>query len=60
MRFQRNAHKGSRPEGLGHPNPTRQTAESYRARYVRPGPNASLNRLLRSIRMARREAAEAS
>ena len=56
MRWQRNAHKGSRPEGLGHPNPTRHTAESYRTRYVRPGPNANPNRLLRAIRMERREA----
>jgi hypothetical protein len=56
MRHQRNAHRGSRPEGLGHPKATTHTAESYRAKYVRPGPNASLNRLLRWVRMAWREA----
>lgn len=55
MRWQKNAHRRSRPEGLGHPNATRHTAESYRARYVRPGPNANLNRLLRALRMERRE-----
>jgi hypothetical protein len=55
MRFQRRAHRGSRPEGLGHPKPTLYTAESYRARFVRPGPNASLNRLMRWVRMRRQE-----
>lgn len=33
MRWQRNAHRKSRPEHLGHPNPTQHTAESYRERF---------------------------
>jgi hypothetical protein len=65
MRWQRNMHRGSRPkyitgEPLEPPRATRHTAESYRARYVRPGPNDSMNRLLRYARMARRESANAS
>lgn len=55
MRFQRNAHRGSRPEGLGHPKATKHTAESYRVRYVRPGPTANFNRFLRWARMERNE-----
>lgn len=57
MRFQRNEKRGSRPDGLGHPKPTRHTAMSYRAKYMSPGPNASLNRLLQANRMERREKA---
>ena len=30
MRWQKNAFTGWRLEGLGHPNPTRHTAETYR------------------------------
>lgn len=56
MRFQRRARKGSRPEGLGHPDGTKHTSVSYRAKYLADTPNASLNRLLRVARMARREA----
>jgi hypothetical protein len=56
MRYQRRACAGSRPSGLGHPRRTTHTAESYRVKYVKPGPNASTNRLLRLVRMERREA----
>ena len=56
MRWQRREHKGSRPDGLTPPGQTQHTAESYRAKYVRPGPNASMNRLFRWLRMERREA----
>jgi len=52
MRWQRNEFKGSRPEGLGHPNPTRHTAESYREKCRRP----TLAYLFRLIRMQKREA----
>lgn len=52
MRYQRRAHRGSRPEGLGHPKPTLYTAESYRAKYVRPGPSASLYRLMRNCTLS--------
>lgn len=56
MRYQRNDWRGSRPDGLGHPRATEHTAESYRAKFVRPGPNASINRLFRYTRMLQREA----
>lgn len=52
MRWQRNAIKGSRPEGMGHPNATRHTAESYRATCK----HARITYLLRLRRMERREA----
>jgi hypothetical protein len=58
MRYQRTTRKGSRPEGLEHPRATKHTAESYRARYVEPGPNASFARLRRLRRMQRHEAAK--
>lgn len=64
MRWQRNAHRGSRPvsdpillpngtvipgDVLGHPNPTRHTAESYRSmcRHQRLGYLTRLRRLER-------------
>jgi hypothetical protein len=56
MRHQRNDTKGSRVKGLGHPNPTRHTAESYRARCK----TARLTYLLRLRRMERREARESN
>jgi hypothetical protein len=34
--------------------PTTHTAATYHARYLRPGPNASVSRLFRYARMARR------
>lgn len=55
MRLQRHAHSGSRPKRLGHPRPTTHTAESYRAKYLRSMPNASLNRLFRLARLERKE-----
>lgn len=57
MRYQRHAKTGSRPEGLGNPRPTQHTAESYRAKYVRPSQSASVSRLFRLARMVRRESA---
>ena len=61
MRYQRNTHRGSRckdavtGEILIHPRPTQHTAESYRTRYVSPGPVANSNRLRRLRRMEKRE-----
>lgn len=53
MRFQRNEHRGSRPEDLAHPRATRHTAASYRAGCK----TARLTYLVRLRRMERREAA---
>lgn len=53
MRYRRNEHRGSRPEGLGHPRATRHTAESYRQRCR----SVRLGYLWRLRRMERREAA---
>jgi hypothetical protein len=54
MRWQRRKHRRSRPAGLGPPERTaRHTAVSYRTKYVKPGPNASLSRLMRLVRMER-------
>lgn len=57
MRWQRRAlgSRPSRPEGLGHPRASTHTAASYRAKYLRPGPNASLSRLMRLARLERKE-----
>ena len=55
MRYQRRAHKGSRPEGLGHPRETQHTAVSYQAKYK--GLRANSNFIRRYARMLRREAA---
>lgn len=54
MRYQRNEQRGSRPEGLGHPHSTRHTAASYHAKCL-VGGNVSLNRLLRYMRMLKKE-----
>lgn len=60
MRWQRKSlgERPSRPEGLGHPRASTHTAASYRAKYLRPGPNASLSRLMRLARLEKREAAQ--
>lgn len=54
MRYQRRAHSGSRPEGLGHPRPTLHTAASYHAKYIEGG-GATMNRLRRYIRLLKKE-----
>lgn len=54
VRHQRNAYRGSRPSGLGHPRATTHTAASYDAKYRRE--NQNLNRLFRLVRLRRKEA----
>jgi hypothetical protein len=56
MRFQRNTHRGSRPEGVDHPRATQQTAESFHARFIQGGSaGRNLNRLFRLRRLERRD-----
>lgn len=54
MRYQRNAHRGSRYAGFGHPRATTHTAESYQAKYK--GQRQGTNYLFRIARLRRREA----